>query len=127
MFKFFFISLVLVEGIVSAQPVEPITLACRGKYSSSEAKQFDIPISTGVIKINNASILISGIPIFSSNALYEIVKTNDTDIFFQNLANKIVGSINRYTGFVNVINFSASGDKWLHSYEGNCLYSNRIF
>jgi hypothetical protein len=111
-----------------AQTVTPIVLVCRGAYSNSEYKQYDVATSNGMIKISEASVLISGILGFSSNEKYEITKSTADQISFQHSENiMFTGAINRYTGAVTLLNMSPKDDKWLQLYQGNCGEQARIF
>ncbi len=114
-----------------AQPIKLLTLTCPGKFSNFELQDVrDITIIDALVKINNDFIDISGVPSFGvAKERYNITSVSESRIDFIHPADKsFTGNINRYTGTLNLLNFSSKATRtFSQSYQGTCAAAQRIF
>lgn len=97
-------TLALLLGLLSlplqSQEINPSLLLCEGKWSNFPRNIQDVPITSGIVRLERNAIYLSGIPGFSSSeTLYTITKFDAGSISFESAMDaRFVGGLNRLNG-----------------------------
>ena len=113
---------------VSAQEINTTYLLCEGKYEN-QRKNYETKLKDVLVKILKENVTISGIPgLANFEEKFKISQQNDERLLFQQIQNiNYQGSINRYTGSIDLSEIDLEKLRWYQAFSGICYPTNKLF
>ncbi len=125
--KKYLILLALTYGQATAQVTNPIFLSCTGQYNNFRTKH-ESNLANVIVKISNDEFIIDGIPGLGMEEKYNATKKTETMIFLGHPLNKnFEGSLNRFTGFINIYHKDNDQSRYFQLYQGYCKIAQKMF